>query len=297
MSRLALLLVPILVLTAACGGGDVAVVEGVSIEASQLNAMHPDSPQVDDEKRAASLFLIILHQLIVDHAGEEFGVVVTEEEVDAAFQARTTGLGGDVAAALAQRGETPARVRLEAELDVLRERLEEEIVRAGDSDVDLDKAYRDFLSVNSRVCLVVLTLADADLADEVERRAEAGEDLDEIFADYPDRTARIDMGCLSPLDHGLELAPVALDGELGRSYAFRPEAGGVYLAKVTERDAPAREDVADEILRFAIDRQGPGLFDRWAADLLRSASVEVSGSVGRWEPVPDSGDIPTVVPG
>ncbi len=297
MSRLALL-VSVLVLVTSCGvGGQVAVVDGVPIESSVLDEMHPASSGVDAEKQAASLFLIILHQLVVDHASEEFGVVATEEEINAAFQARTTGLGGDVSGALAERGETPARVRLEAELDVLRKRMEAEIVRSGDPGVDLDRAYRDFLAVNSRVCLVVLTLADADLTEEVERRAEAGEDLDDIFGAFPDRTARIDMGCRSPLDHGMELAPVALDGDVGRSYAFRPEAGGVYLAKVTERDAPDREEVADEILHFAIDRQGPGLFDRWASDLLRNASVEVSGAVGRWEPVPESGDIPTVVPG
>jgi len=177
---------------------------------------------------------------------------------------------------------------------------EEELVRSGGPGVDLDSAYRDFLAVNSRACLIMLTLADTALGDEalaaaVERRVEDGEGLEAIFAAYPDETARFDLGCHSPLEHGMELAPVALDGELGRSYARRHETGGVYVAMVTERDAPTADEVRGEVVEFAIEKQGPEVFNQWAAELLIRAEVEVNDGIGSWEPAPGTGDLPTVV--
>lgn len=277
-----------------CGpGGPVAVVEDDPIERSELDALAPGA--VDAEQEASSLFLLILHRLLVDAAARDFGVAVDEADVDAAFADRTRGLD-DVDAALTERGVTRRRVTLEAELDALRRHLEEEMVVGDRSAVDMDEAYRDFLAANSRACMVVLNLADASLTEEVEERVEAGEDLDDIFADHPDRTARLDLGCHSPLQHGMELAPVALDGEVGTSYARHPESGGVYVAKVTERDAPPLAEVEEEVIALAVDTQGPQLFDAWAADVLRTADVEVHDSIGTWEPSQDTGDIPTVVP-
>jgi len=122
-----------------------------------------------------------------------------------------------------------------------------------------------------------------------------GEGLEAIFAAYPDETARFDLGCHSPLEHGMELAPVALDGELGRSYARRHETGGVYVAMVTERDAPTADEVRGEVVEFAIEKQGPEVFNQWAAELLIRAEVEVNDGIGSWEPAPGTGDLPTVV--
>jgi len=298
MLRLTALLIGLLLAMAACSGSaPAAVVDGIRIEEAQLEALHDSAASVTDDERASSLFLLILHQLVTTGAQEDFGVTVTQGELDAAFTLRAGGPGNDVDAVLTGRGVTRARVLLEAELDVVRGRLEEEIVRSDWPGVDLDKAYRDFLAVNSRACLEVLTLVDTTLSAEIEGRVEDGEGLEAISAVYPDRTARLDMGCLSPLEHGVELAPVALDAEVGRSYARHPETGGFYVVVVTERQAPAADEVSEEIIEFAVDRQGPELFNRWAAELLGGAEVEVDGGIGSWEPGPGTGDLPTVVPG
>ena len=276
--------------------GPVAMVDGTPIEWDELRALHPEGADVDAEEQASSVFLLILHQLVVQAASDEFGVVPTETEIDAAFEDRTDGYA-DVDAVLTERGVTRTRVRLEAELDVIRRKIEEAMVRSGWPGTDLDEAYRDFLAANSNACLVVLTLADEALVDPIQQRVDDGDDLDDIFATYPDRTARIDMGCRSPIAHGTELAPVALDGEVGRSYARHPQAGGVYVVKVVERTAPPMEEVQEQVLELAITTQGPDLFTAWAADLLRGADVEVNESVGRWTTVAESGDVPIVATG
>ena len=297
MFRLTVLLIALLLVAASCSvSGPAAIVNGIPIENERLEELHDPPGSISDAERASSLFLLILHQLVTTGAERDFGVSATGDELEAAFALRTGG-PGDVDTVLADRGVTRARVMLEAELDVIRGRVEEEIVRSGSPGVDLDKAYRDFLAVNSKTCLVVLTLLDPSLAGEVESRVEAGEGLEAIHAAYPDRTVRVEPGCLSPLDHASDLASVALDGEVGRSYARKPDVGGVYVVLVTERLAPSADEVRDEVLETAIERQGPELFNLWAADLIARAEVEVSDRIGTWEPGPGTGDLPTVVAG
>ena len=63
---------------------------------------------------------------------------------------------------------------------MVREQLEAEIVRSAGSGVDLDAACWNFLGTNSKACLVVLALADAELDDEIERRMEDGEGLGHV---------------------------------------------------------------------------------------------------------------------
>jgi hypothetical protein len=241
--------------------------------------------------------LLILHRLVVAGAEEEFGYSVSSEDLQAAFDDRTDGLGDEIDARLASRGETRERVLIESELDVLRAHLEEEMVRSEGHGFDFDRAYRGFLAANSRVCVVVLTLADRELVDAIQQLVDAGEDLDTIFDRYPDRTARLDMGCRSPLDHGQELAPVALDGEIGRTYARPSGDGAIYVAKVTSRDAPAADTVREAVVDYGVGSQGPELFDAWAVGLLESAHVTVAESVGHWGPGPNTGEVPTVVAG
>jgi hypothetical protein len=279
----------------ACGpSGPVATVDGVEVTSAELAALNTGSG-IDARERASSLFLLILHRLLVEAAQKDFGYSVPGADLRAAFDKRTDGLGDDVDGRLAARGETRARVLLESELDVLRSHLEGEMVRADGYGFDFDKAYRGFLGANSKVCMVVLTLADRGLVDEIQRRIDGGEDLDAVFEQYPDRTARLDMGCRSPLDHGQELAPVALDGEIGRSYVRPSGDGAIYVAKVTERDAPSVNDVRDQVIAYGVESQGPELFDAWAVSILKSADVSVAESVGRWAPGPETGDVPTVV--
>ena len=269
-----------------------AIVDGVEISFARLDSMNIDG-EIDDEERASSLFLLVLHQILSAGASEDFGFVASEAQVDAAFGRRAGE--SDVDERLARRGETRERVRVEAALDVIRDEIEEALVREDDSGFDFDRAYRGFLASNSRVCLVVLNLADAVLVDDIQSRVDAGEDLDAIFELYPDRTARLDMGCRSPIEHGPELAPVALDGEVGVSYA-RPTSGdAIYVAKVTERDAPAAEDVRELVILHGVETQGPELFNAWAVEQMTSARVEIADQVGTWEPGPLSEDVPTVV--
>ncbi|MGF1668353.1 MAG: hypothetical protein ACFCVC_18995 [Acidimicrobiia bacterium] len=291
-------LVVLMIVLAACTSapGVVASVEGVDLSAEELSALNAAGPSTEIEERASSLYLLVLHRLLTAGAQAEFEYAVPEAELTEAFDNRTRGLGEDIDAVLDERGVTRDRIMLEAELDVIRGELEGRLVRTEGHGFDFDEAFRGFLSVNSRACMVVLNLADAGLVPDIQARVDAGEDLDAIFEAYPDRTARLDMGCASPIDHGPALAPVALDGEVGVSYARPAGDGAIFVAKVTERDAPTADAVREEVLIYGVESQGPQLFNAWAADILMAAEVDVADEIGTWGPGPDTGDVPTIVP-
>lgn len=295
--RLRILFAVALVLGACTSTPDVvATIGDVEVSNQDLAALNSGDSAGETTEQARSLYLLILHRLLTEGAEADFGFTPTEAEVAEAFDERTRGLGEDLDATLLERGVTRDRVLLESELDLIRAELEERLVYTDGYGFDFDKAYRGFLSVNSRVCMVVLNLADASLVPDIQARVDGGEDLDDIFERYPDRTARLDMGCASPIDHGQALAPVALDGEVGVSYARESGDGAIFVAKVTERDAPGPDEVRDEVMTYGVESQGPELFDAWAVDILRGADVEVTEAIGRWGPGPDTGDVPTIVP-
>ena len=295
--KLRLVVVIALVLGACTSTPDVvATIGDVEVSNVELTALNSGESVDDIEVQARSLYLLILNRLLTAAAEEDFGFAPSDAEVAEAFDERTRGLGDDLDATLLERGVTRDRVLLESELDLVRAELEERLVYADGYGFDFDRAYRGFLSVNSRVCMVVLNLADASLVSDIQARVDGGEDLDDIFELYPDRTARIDMGCASPIDHGQALAPVALDGEVGVSYARESGDGAIFVAKVTERDAPSADDVRDEVMIYGVESQGPDLFNAWAVEVLKGADVEVADAIGTWRPGPDTGDVPTIVP-
>lgn len=283
-----------LLVLSACGGPDtLAVVDGDPVARAELDALH--AGDVGPEEEAASLYLIILHRLLVAGAEREFGFVVDQAAVDAAFTRRTQGGEGRVDEFLADRGVTRARVLLEAELDVIRHELEVGFVRRGGPDIDMDAAYRQFVSVNGRTCLRVLAPTGPDVYDRLESLVDEGATVAEIEADLGDGLEHLDLGCASPVQHPPAVAPVAVDGEIGKPYLRRGSDGSVYVAIVTEREVATMDEVLEQVIQIAAERQGADVFNAWAFDLLRNAEVEIDPSVGTWAPTPDTDGVPTVV--
>ncbi len=279
----------------ACSGlpSTAAVVDGVELTGERLEAMDPGSDR-SDEKLIKDLNLLILHQILTSQAASEFDLVATDQQISEAFDERIRAGVDDVEEWLARRGSTPDRAMVEAELDVIRGVLEDLMVESDAYGFDFDAAYRSFLGVNSRVCLRGLGITDPAALPSIEEGVEAGADIDTLAGDHSDATEIIDIGCNIPVEHGPLLAPVALDGEIGVAYLRETSEGNTYVVEVTERDAPAAEDVEEEVRALGRERQGPLLFDAWVVRMLTSADVEVDESIGVWGTTAESGDIPTV---
>lgn len=288
------LLVATAVLAVACSQSDtVATVNGDPIARSTFDALHPDSADLTPEELASSAFLLVLHNLVATNALSDFDVTADSAAVEAA-QIERTGGGDDVDARLANRGITQERVQLEAELDVIRTSMQTEFILRGGPGVDLDAAYRRFISLNSIACVVLLAPEPGASLTTVTGLVDGGATLEEVAAAVA--TEEVDLGCTNPLQHPEPVQPVAVDGEIGIAYLQEFSDGTTYIVGVTERDAPTLEEVMDDVVLIAAESQGRELFDEWAFNLLRTADVEIDSSIGTWEPTADSGDIPTVVP-
>lgn len=285
----------VVVAALACStGGAAATVDGVAISHDALEQLHPGRSKVDADDRASSLLLLIVHHLLVRSAEDEFGFSVPPDAEQDAFTARTAGYGNGLEAALEARGVTRKRVLLEARLDVIRQELERRLVLAGGDDVDIDAAYRTFLSVNSRVCLSALRVSDDSIVPAVEDLVNTGANLKDVEESYPGSVGRLHLGCASPAHLGAGLSSVALNAKVGDVHVVQ-NGHGYVIAAVDQRDAPELDAVRDEVLQTATESQGPELFNAWAADLLRAAEVDVADSIGEWAPAAGTNGIPTVV--
>lgn len=281
---------------AACGGqGVIATVDGWDVTDADIAALHPDTYDLSDTERAASLFLVILHQTLVEGARRDFGIVADPADIEAAFLRRTDAVTDGLDDRLAAQGVSAVRIRLEAELDVIRHDLSLEFVRRGGPEVDLAAAHRQFLSVNARSCLLMLAPSGPELDEKVETLVDGGATIPQIKSELGSDVEEVDLGCASPAQHPLPLAPIAVDGEVGKAYALRFSDGTLYVVAVTERDAPALENVMSEVMEIAAETQGRDLFESWALSLLDAAEVQIDRSVGRWEATPDTNGAPTVV--
>ncbi len=295
MLKRSVMVIAMMVVLGACSGlpSTAAVVDGVELSGERLEAMDP-GPDRSDEKLIKDLNLLILHQILTTRAASEFDLVATEQQITEAFEERIRASVDDVEEWLARRGSTPDRAMVEAELDVIRGVLEDVMVESDAYGFDFDAAYRSFLGVNSRVCLRGLGITDPAALPSIVEEIEAGADLDTLAGDHAGATEIIDIGCNIPVEHGPLLAPVALDGAIGVAYLREASDGSTYVVEVTERDAPAAEDVEEEVREFGRERQAPLLFDAWVVEMLKSAEVEVDDSIGVWSATADSEEIPTV---
>lgn len=281
--------------TSGCSTEDtpVATVEGVAITPQALAALHPAGSTIDGEQRASNLFLLILHRLLLQSAEEDFGFSVPPDARRKAFAQRTAGLATDLDSALETRGLTRRRVQLEADLDVVRGELELRLVKRGGPAVDMDRAYRSFLTSNSHVCLSALRVRQSFVA-AARALVRDGADVEGVAKAFPKGAQRLPDKCASPAQFAPGLSSLAVDGNVAAT-TMVPSDGSWFVAAVQRREAPKVDSVRDEVLEIARKTQGPDVFNAWAADILRSADVEVAASIGRWASEDGTNGIPTVV--
>ena len=286
----------VLVTVACSADGPAASLDGTEIAPETIDQLHPVGTELDDEQRASSLLLVILHHLLRREASAQFGITPTDAEIAEALAVRAGADDDTLIQRLADQGVTRDRLLLEAELDVLRERVQLAFIDQDGPDVDIDAAYRTFIGVNSKSCVTLLApTSDAAISD-METTVVGDISLADAQTVLGDSVESVDLGCDSPVQLPPPVQSVAIDGEVGRAYLSTFSDGTVYVAGVTSRDAPPLEDVMDEVRTIAAESQGAALFDEWAFGILRSADVTIDAALGSWEPRDGTGDVPTVVP-
>ena len=301
-------LVILAVVASSCSDGTTAtVVDGVEIAADDIAQLHIEFDDLDDDERAGSLVLTILREAFGSRAASDLGLPLDDAAVEVAFQERVEafeGRGG-VDTVLATVNQTPERLRIEAELDTIRDSVAAELVRSEAEGFDLEGAHEGYLLVEAEVCIRQIQLQSGPDFDVAMGRLAAGEEFADVARDvsidpFVAREDGVgaggDLGCSAPNALPVGLDAATLTAPLNEPTGPVVADTGLYLLEVYERTAPELADVRDEVLEFAVDQQGPDLFRLWAVDVLQTIDVEVSSEFGTWGMLPETDPVPTVVP-
>jgi len=297
---------------AACASENntIASIDGIEMARDRFEMMHPNVDDLVAEERASTLLLMMIHDLFIANAASQLGIELDEEAAADAFAARTPAASvvGSLEAVLANRGVTPDRVQLEADLDALSGPVGRELVRREAPGFDLEAAYESFLLDQAYVCVRQILLAQTADIDVIVERLDAGEAFDTLAREFSrDPLAQRpegesggggDMGCSYPNAFGLGISEASLDLDIAVGEPFGPVFSdtGFHLMMVYEREIPDLDAVRAEVVAAAEETQGPTLFTAWAVELLKQAEVTIDAAWGSWGPRDGTNGIPTVIP-
>lgn len=306
--RFASILLSISLWLAACGSSSVATLDGTAISETALSDLHVDVSRLKEDELVSSILLLLLHNAFIARADRDFAVSLDDAMVESFYAGRTERwrTPDEVELGLAARNERPSRVRLESELDTVRDEVSAHLVRSESPGFDLAKAYNAYLIDNARVCVLQIQLESPGQYDETKARLDAGEAFADValdvsldpFVGREDGGVGTggDIGCSAPaaLPTGMDAA--VLVAPIGEAYGPITSNIGVHLVWVVERDAPALDEVRPAVIEHAVTRQGPDLFRVWAVEVLQTMDVEIADQYGVWGMLPETDPVPTVVP-
>jgi len=278
----------ILALAATACGSDrpAASVNGAAITLDDVVAIAPSvagEASLDAEQTREVLSGLIIESALVQAAEEQYGVVITEAEIDERLAnppPRYAGVFGDLAAADA----TTAQFRSQALRSLVRDAVVPKIVADEGTVSAFLEENRAFAT---RLCAQVLVFIDEDLANESATRLQAGEEFVVVAGDAgqadPGRVGALDTSEVCPdfassLDESI--VEMALTVPTGEFVGPVEVSTGFAVMRVTNRLEPDAE--SGDLVELVDGRLVSQLFTPWLNDAMRVAVIEIDPSIGTW---------------
>ncbi|MFQ5967088.1 MAG: peptidylprolyl isomerase [Acidimicrobiia bacterium] len=279
-----------------------ATVNGVEIPMSRVQRLHPFRPDsVPSEVLTGLLRDVIIQEIVVQAASAEFGIVVEEADVEAAYQEIRQVIEeeqGGYEAYLVTQNRTDDAVREVAFQSLVWERVRNAL--ADDeleplTEEELQRQYDIQLPSLTQICLsriILETRADAIAALD---RISAGEDFAAVAAEVSvqseEAEAGGDLGCVSPVAFPEELAEALLSAPVGEPTGPIEAQGGFHVFVVSSSFVPTLEE-ATPLIEAGRFTEASLLFSGWLQRLVGSAEVSVAPEFGTWTLVPVPGVAP-----
>ncbi len=277
-------------LAGACGDQSqaLATVNGESITAdfmASLRDSYDGSISVNTEGFRTDLSESIFRVAIAHEAESQFGITVTEAEIDdrlANPPLRWLGLFTEVAE---DADTTDAYGRTQAELSILRDGVVDQLIRADDGFLEsiVNDSPQD-LTAGCMRHILVATAAEAEAAIE---RLGAGEDfaavaeeltLDTISGGEPVGGCPVAFGGLTP-----PVAQAAVSAPLNEVVGPVQSEFGFHVMLVEQRvDAPTAEELAADPVFYLPGSVLSSFFTPWFNQAVRDSEISVAAAVGRW---------------
>ncbi|MEX1004932.1 MAG: peptidylprolyl isomerase [Acidimicrobiia bacterium] len=283
------------VLLVACGGSGavVATVNGQEVTASQVEALYSDDlGAVPADLFAENLLNTIVELLVVQVADSEFGISVTEDEIEerrAEIETQIASQSGDVSYEefLEQNGFTDERIARIAHQQLVADQVEERLLaeEGAITDQELQDQYDSQLFQFTEACVSHILVPTEEEAVGAKERIDGGEAFADVAMELgTDGTAPEggELGCTALSGYVPEFAVAASEVPLNEVSEPVRSQFGFHLILVTERTTQAFEDVQAD-LRAALEvERGGTLVQDWLLEAASAADVTVVEEYGTW---------------
>jgi foldase protein PrsA len=309
VKRLASLTLATVLVLAACGAGDAstaATVGDIKITAGEVNSMFTDQ-EITKATFANMLGLLIESAVMEKHAADEFGIVVTEEEIGAEADRIFDDFSAEGETReefLSSRGYTENFLLKVAHQEVLWQKMAdrfEEDGRGVPSDSEIEEGWTDTLISLTNACvshILVGELQGLEGEDLEKAKTEALAEAEGILADLKGgadfaETAREksvdtgsgaqggDLGCSALSRYVKEFSLGVLDAPIGAVHE-EPVLSqfGYHIILVRERTNPTDDEVRDEIIKNGVSSE----IRSWLDEKIKATTVTVQERYGSWNP-------------
>ncbi len=308
MKKLVFALAATALVLAACGGPSSAVaatVDGTGITVGEVESLiSSEEATIPKEQFAQFLSFQIQWDIIAQAANEEWGIEVTEDEIDAEadriFES-AAGEGESREDFLASRGVTEEFLRNIAHQALLDQAVRAELANeiepptAEEIDAELGVAEASL----TEVCVSHILVETEEEAQEVVDRLEAGEEFGELAQELSQDPGSAEnkgvLPCGTAGQYVEEFRDASVTAPIGEVYAEIVESQfGFHVMLVTDRtdppieDLPTEGEITETIEADAIAQE----LNSWFIEQVTAADVTVEEEFGTWQATPQ----PTVVP-
>jgi foldase protein PrsA len=295
VKKLILLVGVISLVAAACSSNDevVSSVNGEDITRSEVESLVRESGDGFSNQDFATYLSVVIQWEAADQAAvEEFGVAVTDDQIDGRVDELVASSGQEVTLEeyLESVNATESGVRSFAASLLVQEAIEAELLSDVDpvTDDEIAQEIADFPGDWTQVCaahILVETRAEADdLKDQLDNGGDFAALATEFSLDPGSGANGGDLGCASPSGFVGPFAEATLTAEIDTVTDPIETEFGFHLIVVNDRSEATTEDVR----AYLTDTRSQEALSIWFTDMIEGTDITVIDSVGVWvlDPTP-----------
>jgi len=295
MKKLILLVGVLSLVAAACSSSDevVSSVNGEDITRSSVESLVRDPGSGFSNQDFATYLGVVIQWEAADQAAtEEFGIAVTEDQVDERVDqlVAESAQGATLEEYLVSVNATEGGLRSFAESLLVQEAVQAELSSGFDpvTDGDVAQEIAEFPADWTQVCASHILVETRGEADAVKAQLDAGGDFaaiaTEVSIDSGSAPTGGDLGCASPSGFVEPFAEATMTAELGTVTDPVETEFGYHLILVSDRvEAPT-----DAVRDYLVQTRSQDTLNDWFSAMIEEADITVAEGVGGWvtDPAP-----------
>lgn len=288
MRKLIVAVAALMLLVSACSGGgeQIGRVGDVKFDMSSIEDLYLSDTVAIDETFRQTLFQVLAIEALQQAAAAEFGIEVTQEQVDEYYDTELAPLleENDITAAelLSLPDASDEMLRFNARVLVLRDAVAGELMR---EPAFVALIFGDPAQLTT-VCTRHILVETEEVARAVLDRLAAGEEFDpvarEVSIDTGTANSGGNLGCASPAGYVEPFAEATMTAAIGEVTGPVETQFGFHVIVVDDRRTPTQEQFLADPGAYVSSDDQTALWAEWFNGALEVADVEVAERFGTW---------------